>query len=128
MSTPGLPFLPEGFRFAPDDRTAVGLVARVGMFAGMLMALRTTGMLFLAGHWWEGVVAGVLLGVLAYWLRRLHLVAAGVFLVAGPVFLWSVRFSVVFLFVVIAVPVVAYFAWALRGVTGEARRVLLELR
>lgn len=127
MSTPGLPFLPQGFRFAPDNRLAVGLVARVGMFAGMLMTLRTVGLLFFYGRWGEGIVAGLLLGVLVYGLRRLHLGAAGVLLVAGPVFLWFAEFRFVHLFLVVAVPLVAYFAWAIRGVEGEARRVLLEL-
>ena len=127
MSTSGLRFLPQGFRLAPDDRLAVGLVARVGMFAGMLMTLRTVGLLFFYGRWGVGIVAGVLLGLLAYWLRRLHLVAAGVLMVAGPLFLWFASFRFVHVFVVVAVPLVGYFAWAIRGVEGEARRRLLEL-
>ena len=49
---------------APNNRLAVGLVARVGMFAGMLMTLRTVGLLFFYGRWGEGIVARVLLGIL----------------------------------------------------------------
>lgn len=70
MSTSGLPFLPQGFRFAPDNHFAVGLVARVGMFAGMLMTLRTVGLLFFDGRWGEGIVAGVLLVAYFAWANR----------------------------------------------------------
>ncbi len=92
------------------------------------MTLRTVGLLFFYGRWAEGIAAGVLLGVLTYGLRRLHGAAAAVLLVAGPLFLWWADFRIVHLFVVVAVPVAAYFSWAIRGVEGEARRELLELR
>jgi hypothetical protein len=122
-----LPFLPPGFRFETRNAFAVGLVARAGMFSAMLMGLRTTLLCLPEGQLAAAALSIVLFTVLAYGLRRLHLAAAAVLLITGPIFLWSQDLDFAHIFIVFAVPVAPYFAWRLRGESEETRKRLLGI-
>lgn len=116
------------FRFDPRDPAAVSLTARVAMFAVMLMGLRETGMFLYFGQWAAAGLCVVGAAVLSYWVRRLELSAAVVLACLGPAFIWFAEFRLVHVFVIVAAPAAVYMAWAIRGVEGEERMRLLELK